>query len=121
MELPVTKSDMSELRLFLEGMQTPRGPKRIPKTLFLLARQAIGAHQPEDVNREAVSTWLLKLTVATRSGTPGSAHALLELDDRRLVAVVRHRLAQCALQSYPGWQLLKALRAHVRAVLHQGI
>jgi hypothetical protein len=68
---------------------------------------------------DLVAVFLLRLVEATAAGKAGSIHKLLELNDARLRAAIRHRLVQVAAEESPRWGLVKGLREHVAHALAQ--
>jgi DNA-directed RNA polymerase specialized sigma24 family protein len=116
MEEPMNQSEVVALREFLSGLVGDCRPSAIPAVLHRLARRALGQHQHQEVD-DCVAELVAKVWQATQRQSPGGARELLALDDRRLLAVLRHRLRQVACAGYEAWPQMKSLRSHVKAVL----
>jgi hypothetical protein len=105
-----------DLRSFLTALedQAP-GQQAIPRVLYVFARQEVGSVAPDAVE-DLVADLLLDLL--ERRGQAGSIRQLLLLDERSLLGAIRRRLVQVrARQHGTRSQVVKSLRAHVRAVL----
>lgn len=111
----------SSLRTFFAGLASSSAyseSSRIPDELRRLAWQAMSHHHLGDVD-DVVGAFLLRILEAERLRAPGGVTALLKLDDQSLIRILRHRLRQSAVGcgDTRRWELLKALRAHVKRCL----
>ena len=102
------------LRSFLEALAADRSPSAADlDALNALAARALG-----EEHEDAAADFIVTTLEATRAGgRSASATLLLDLPDRELVAVVRHRLRQKAQQRLPRRRLFRAIRAHVADAL----
>ncbi len=110
------QSEVVALREFLSGLAGDCRSTAVPTALHGLARRALGHEQHQEVD-DCVAELVAKVWQATQRQSAGGARELLALDDRRLLAALRHRLRQVACAGYEAWPQMKALRSHVKAAL----
>ncbi len=119
---PKPNGRKSGIRLLLEDIvHGTASTARLPAELRNLAQQVKSRSRVSRASAdELVSELLLRLVDGTARNTAASAKRLLELDDKGIQGVLRHRMRQIATESHPQWKQVKQLRAQVRHVLSTG-